>query len=450
MLSANITPYEGSEPFIFVSYAHDDSALVLPILEKLDAAGYRVWYDEGIAPGSEWPENIAEHMNGSRVVLAFLSNAAMESPNCRREVNYALAKRKDFLGVMLEQTAMSPGMEMQLSSQQCILRYNYKTEEAFLKKVLGSSILDPCREGTAAAPVPERIPQAAEKTSRLKPWMIIAAAVLCLAVAGALLLPGLLRSGKQNDPVQTAETESRGTEQNETTTAQPATTTAAPTTAAPTTPAPTTTARTVSVEVGDRVVFGVYEQDNDTANGKEPVEWIVMGVFDDYVDLISLNILDVVPFHETRTSVVYSNSSINEFLNTEFLSGSFTDSELQAMLDISAPATANPEYQITDQGGTVTGKVYLPSAAKAAEFLPTDIARRCAGTAFAIANGLHVNENGYSAWWTRTMGEDNTHAVIVRSSGEVNYKGWDVTGADYFDIGFRPCIRVKAEALAGD
>ena len=36
MISANIIPYEGDDPFIFVSYAHDDAERVLPILEKLN------------------------------------------------------------------------------------------------------------------------------------------------------------------------------------------------------------------------------------------------------------------------------------------------------------------------------------------------------------------------------------------------------------------------------
>ena len=59
MRRAAFRPYEGQEPFIFISYAHKNSDQVMPILEKLDEAGYRVWYDDGIAPGSEWPEYIA-------------------------------------------------------------------------------------------------------------------------------------------------------------------------------------------------------------------------------------------------------------------------------------------------------------------------------------------------------------------------------------------------------
>ncbi|MBE6974304.1 MAG: toll/interleukin-1 receptor domain-containing protein [Ruminococcaceae bacterium] len=72
--------YEGSEPYIFVSYAHKDSARVLPVIEGLQAKGFRVWYDAGIEAGTEWPEYIAEHLMGANCVIAFISESALESP----------------------------------------------------------------------------------------------------------------------------------------------------------------------------------------------------------------------------------------------------------------------------------------------------------------------------------------------------------------------------------
>lgn len=45
--------YKGKEKYIFVSYAHKDSAKVLPIIENMQHAGYRIWYDTGIKAGTE-------------------------------------------------------------------------------------------------------------------------------------------------------------------------------------------------------------------------------------------------------------------------------------------------------------------------------------------------------------------------------------------------------------
>lgn len=68
--------YEGSAPYIFISYAHKDSENVLRVLDVLRKRGYRIWYDDGIEPGSEWPEYIASHLDQASAVIAFISDNA--------------------------------------------------------------------------------------------------------------------------------------------------------------------------------------------------------------------------------------------------------------------------------------------------------------------------------------------------------------------------------------
>ena len=140
----NLLFYEGNLPFIFVSYAHKDSREVFDLIEKLAARGYRIWYDEGIEPGSEWPENIANHLLRAEMVLAMITNDSMDSVNCRREINYAMSKGKPLLSVVLEKTEIPAGMELQLSSQQSVLRYNFTDENRFLDKIESCSYMDPC------------------------------------------------------------------------------------------------------------------------------------------------------------------------------------------------------------------------------------------------------------------------------------------------------------------
>ena len=38
--------YEGTEPFIFISYAHRDSEIVYEEITELHESGYKIWYDE--------------------------------------------------------------------------------------------------------------------------------------------------------------------------------------------------------------------------------------------------------------------------------------------------------------------------------------------------------------------------------------------------------------------
>ena len=118
-----IPAYEGKEPYIFVSYAHKDSSVVFRLVEQLNERGYRIWYDEGIEPGSEWPEYIANHLLGAEMVLSVLTPSAVNSVNCRREINFALSKNKPVLTIYMEDIELPVGLELQLSSQQSVLYY---------------------------------------------------------------------------------------------------------------------------------------------------------------------------------------------------------------------------------------------------------------------------------------------------------------------------------------
>ena len=137
-----LRPYEGTQPYIFVSYAHKNDAAVLEIIGTLQSRGFRVWYDEGIEAGSEWPESIASHLERAQLVLAFLSPAYLRSDNCRKEMHYALTKKKPVINVYLEQTELSPGMEMQIGNLFALMKYTYPSEESFYDKLFSAELLD--------------------------------------------------------------------------------------------------------------------------------------------------------------------------------------------------------------------------------------------------------------------------------------------------------------------
>ena len=54
--------YQGSDPYIFISYCHKDSEAIYPIITALQQQGLRVWYDEGIEVGSHWDQVISQHL----------------------------------------------------------------------------------------------------------------------------------------------------------------------------------------------------------------------------------------------------------------------------------------------------------------------------------------------------------------------------------------------------
>lgn len=147
--------YEGREKYIFVSYSHKDADKVLSIIDALNANGYRVWYDSGIEAGTEWPEYIEEHLINSHVVLVFMSPSAVESRNCRNEINFALELKKEMLVVYLEDTELLKGMRLQLNSTQSLFRKHHTSDESFIQSLVKAKILQECREDqdTPVAPI---------------------------------------------------------------------------------------------------------------------------------------------------------------------------------------------------------------------------------------------------------------------------------------------------------
>jgi len=127
--------YEGSEPYVFISYSHKDSEHVFPIIGRLKDEGFFIWYDEGIVPGSEWPESIANHLDNAHTILLFVSPNAIASDNVRREINFALSNKKRVIAVHLEQTELTLGLQMQLNSYQSVYFYHYSTIQAFMRKL---------------------------------------------------------------------------------------------------------------------------------------------------------------------------------------------------------------------------------------------------------------------------------------------------------------------------
>lgn len=160
-----LRPYEGTQPYIFVSYAHKNDAAVLEIIGTLQSRGFRVWYDEGIEAGSEWPESIASHLERAQLVLAFLSQAYLQSDNCRKEMHYALTKKKPVINVYLEQTELSPGMEMQIGNLFALMKYTYPSEEYFYDKLFSAELLDADK---FAGEAPELPPEAPAEPPRAK------------------------------------------------------------------------------------------------------------------------------------------------------------------------------------------------------------------------------------------------------------------------------------------
>ena len=126
--------YRGKEPYVFVSYARLDSERVLAEIKRFNEAGLHVWYDEGIAPGGEWSDAIAEALSDCSVFVVFLTPTSAPRENVLNEIDFALNEQKPFLAIYLDETTLTPGLKLRISRKQAIFKY-LMTEEEYENKI---------------------------------------------------------------------------------------------------------------------------------------------------------------------------------------------------------------------------------------------------------------------------------------------------------------------------
>ena len=98
----------------------------------------------------------------------------------------------------------------------------------------------------------------------------------------------------------------------------------------------------LNIEIGDSVIFGDYEQNGNQFDGKEPIEWIVISKSENGVCLLSKYVLDYRSYDDSDKSVIWDNSSINQWLNEVFINEAFSDAEKKAVFrEVLLPTTGD-------------------------------------------------------------------------------------------------------------
>ena len=164
------------------------------------------------------------------------------------------------------------------------------------------------------------------------------------------------------------------------------------------------------LKTGDTILMGYYEQDNDTDNFREPIEWDVI-----YVDkkknqalLLSAYGLDGISYGETmnpdeyaREGISWENSHLRDWLNEDFYASAFSDGEKERILET--------ELKTNDKAGKhkTIDKVFELSKAEANQYMKKANAMACTLTDYS-KNTLRVEqgaetEDGYCLWWLRDM-----------------------------------------------
>ena len=196
-----------------------------------------------------------------------------------------------------------------------------------------------------------------------------------------------------------------------------------------------------TASVGDTVRFGTYEQDNDTSNGAEGIEWQVLAKENNKVLVISKYALDCQQYNTSDTDVTWETCTLRTWLNGTFLDSAFTATEQAAIAQTTVTPDKNPERD-TDPGNATTDKTFLLSIDEANKYFSSDSARQCEATAYAVANGVMVSYSG-DWWWLRSPGDYQSDAAYVSGAGSVSCDGRSVhLGA----IAVRPALWINLDS----
>ena len=191
-----------------------------------------------------------------------------------------------------------------------------------------------------------------------------------------------------------------------------------------------------NAKVGDIITFGHYEQDNNTANGKEAIEWQVLDKKQDgSLLLISNYALDCQKYNDAYKSVTWETSSIRKWLNEDFINTAFSASEKKA---ISTTTVKNEDNKRAggDGGNDTKDKVFLLNINEAKKYFKMsqnafyDYTSKSAvrvPTAYAKSQGASTFDyirdyKGKTEWWLRSPAGGQSFAAYIYPDGSM-YEG---------------------------
>ena len=204
-----------------------------------------------------------------------------------------------------------------------------------------------------------------------------------------------------------------------------------------------------SVEVGDTVTFGTYEQDDNISNGKEDIEWLVLAKEENKIFVISDKALDCKLYDTSYTSVTWETCSLRAWLNNDFLNTAFDAAEKKMIMNTKVSADKNPEYD-TDPGNETTDKLFLLSISEVTEYFDDDESRKCVPTAYAKARGTYTSNRNKTVsgeetcrWWLRSPGDIQSTVAFINYDGSV-YKFGSSAYRNYDDA-VRPAMWISID-----
>lgn len=362
-----IKPNEHGGPYIFISYSRVIKDEAEKVIKLLQSEGYRVWFDEGLIPGSSYNDVIAKYIVRCEVFLCLLSEGYSESTYCMQEFFFAKEELKKpivpvYVGVLDEIKASLPyGMRMWLAGVHSI---EFRENASFVEQINASLEISNCRNEKK---VDEDI------------------IILSGEDAACVNSQELILKKKKSFSREVV---------------------------------------TTGNEVGDKYLFGRYPQ---TAEGIiRTVEWVIIGKRGKRILLLCKYGIDSMPYNDRREGVVWGTSTLRKWLNNDFMNNCFNDEEQKKIVLTTVAANRNKKFNI-GAGRDTQDHVFLLDIDEMDNFSIW----LSGATDYAKKKGAYTESgSGNSFWWLRSPGNSNYKAAVVRTDGSINHMGYYIDRGD--------------------
>ena len=144
-------------PYAFISYKHANGENSLKAIRTLQSAGYRVWFDNELEPGTRYNKKIAKKIKHCSVFICLLTSEYGKSDYCMLEFNYAIKKLNKpcipiILGMMSDiRPCLEDEVQMVLASYESIeWQFPWNTQ-ALLEDLSKNSALEKCKNASSAS-----------------------------------------------------------------------------------------------------------------------------------------------------------------------------------------------------------------------------------------------------------------------------------------------------------
>lgn len=192
-------------------------------------------------------------------------------------------------------------------------------------------------------------------------------------------------------------------------------------------------------QAGDIVAFGRFEQDGDKADGREPLEWIILETDGAKALLLSLYIPDTAVYGSAKAETTWETSLLREYLNNDFYLNSFTADEQALILNTVSPAERGKAYPTSNAGRDTEDSIFILSEQETEKYLDSLSAYT---TAYAATRGVQTDASAHGWWWLRNPGRDSSAALAVSATDTI----YSVPAGSPF-VGYRPAMWVDCTAL---